>query len=296
MVIERALEKMRQANAAGAAAKPAAGLAPPSADLDRRAPQRAAEVRVLAKPTFPQVAVDVAAAEVHRVLLPQTTMGENTHASAAYRMLRTRLLHQLQTNHWKSLAITSPGAGEGKSLTALNLALSIARDKTTDVFLLDCDMRNPSICAYLGVRPARDLVGYFAGQGSPADILFSIGVDNLALASSTTITDQASELMTNGRLEELLDYVTGIAANPVVLIDLPPLLVTDEALLVAPKVDATALVVTEGRTRRDSLVRARQLLADYSFAGVILNRSTENFGADSYYGYGYGYRYSEANT
>jgi succinoglycan biosynthesis transport protein ExoP len=72
-----------------------------------------------------------------------------------------------------------------------------------------------------------------------------------------------------------------------VLIDLPPLLVTDEALLVAPRVDATGLVVAQGRTRRESLSRARQLLNEFTFAGVILNCSTETVETDGYYGYHY---------
>ena len=295
MVIERALEKLRQANS-GKSPPPSVAL-PPGIEGERRsAAYHAPEPRVVVKPAFPQLEVDTSIAETHRVLLPGTHVGENTHAAASYRMLRTRLLHRLRGNNWRSMALTSPGAGEGKSLTSLNLALSIARDKTTDVFLLDLDMRNPSICAYLGVRPRHELVRYFSGEGAPADVFFTIGVDNLTLAGHMTATDQASELLTNGRLEELLAYIHSISANAVVLIDLPPLLVTDEALLVAPKVDATALVVTEGRTRRDSLVRARQLLADYTFAGVVLNRSTENFGADSYYGYGYGYRYSQSKA
>lgn len=289
MVIERALEKMRQA----AADKAQAALpAPPAGmELDRRkatVPPRL-EARVLTKPVFPQVIPQASAAETHRILLPRTEGGEVTRAAAAYRMLRTRLLHSLSTNKWCKVSITSPGAGEGKSITAINLALNLARDKSTDVFLLDLDMRNPSVCNYLGVMPPNELVRFFAGHGAPADVLFGIGVENLAIAGSVTATDQASEFITNGRLEELFAHIDSIAANPVVLIDLPPLLVTDEALQVAPKVDATALVVTEGRTRRDSLERARQLLADFTFAGVILNRSTESFGADSYYGYGYRY-------
>jgi Mrp family chromosome partitioning ATPase len=169
----------------------------------------------------------------------------------------------------------------------LNLALSMARDKSTEVFLIDLDMRNPSICNYLGIRPPRDITSYFAGEGSPASTLFTIGVENLVLAGSSIATDQASELLVSGRFEELIAFISNISSNPIVLIDLPPVLVTDEALLVAPRVDATALVVAEGRTRRDSLGRARQLLADYSFAGVILNRAYERFGADTYYGYGY---------
>jgi len=212
-------------------------------------------------------------------------------AGAAYRMLRTRLLQKLRKNRWTTLAITSPGAGEGKSVTTLNLALNLAREKATDVFVLDLDLRNPSLCKFLGVMPPRELVDYFAGNEAPQDCLFSIGLDNLAIAGSTMPSNQASELIATGRLEEMIAYITSISAAPIILVDLPPLLVTDEALLVAPRVDATALVVAEGRTRRDSLARAKQLLADYTFAGVILNRSSESFGADSYYGYGA--RYTE---
>jgi len=247
------------------------------------------ETRGGVKPSFRQIPIDRALAEENRVLLPNLGGAEVSSAAAGYRMLRTRFLHRLQSNHWVSLAITSPGPAEGKSLTALNLALSMARDKSCDVFLLDLDMRNPSICRYLGAQPERELVQYLSGKGSPADALFSIGVENLTLAGSVMPTDQASELVANPRLGELMGYIRSTAPNPVILIDLPPVLVTDEALLVAPRVDATVLVVSEGRTRRDSLLRAKQLLADFSFAGVILNRASDTFGADSYYGYGYRY-------
>jgi Mrp family chromosome partitioning ATPase len=245
------------------------------------------EAPLVEKPAFPVFNVNPATIEANRILMPHIYAGDDGGAAAAYRILRTRLLQKLRTNRWTSLAITSPGPGEGKSLTCLNLALNLARDKSTEVFLLDLDMRNPSICNYLGVHPAHELTTYFAGEGTPADVLFSIGVGNLAIAGSTLSTEQASELLASGRFEELIAYISTISNNPVVLIDLPPVLVTDEALLVAPRVDATALVVAEGRTRRDSLGRAKLLLADFNSAGIILNCSYERFGADSYYGYGY---------
>jgi capsular exopolysaccharide synthesis family protein len=293
MVIERALEKIRQTQA-GATKAPPLG----SAEAERRRSAAQAHATgspsVVPKPAMPQLALDVRAAELNRVMLPGLNTIEDHSAAASYRMLRVRLLHRMNVNRWHTLAITSAGAGEGKSLTALNLALSISRDKSNDVFLIDLDLRNPSIAAYLGVRPQHEVVNYFAGTCSAQDILFSIGPGNLAIASSVTATQAASEMVASSRFDELLAYISSIAANPIIIIDLPPVLVTDEALLIAPKVDATALVVAEGRTRRDNLMRAKQLLADFTFAGVILNRSSENFGADEYYGYGY--RYADAQT
>jgi Mrp family chromosome partitioning ATPase len=91
-------------------------------------------------------------------------------------------------------------------------------------------------------------------------------------------------LLASTRLEELLQYVRGRSPGALVIIDLPPVLSTDEALVVAPRTDAMYLVVSEGVTRRDGLARSVDMLSDFTVAGIILNRSTEVLGAD-YYGY-----------
>src|SRR3984957_13181781 len=288
MVIERALEKLKQAQAQkpGQAYMP---VAAPSAALSRRRARERADAAVPRKLAFPQLQVDRALAERNRIALPESRLAGNAHVGAAYRMVRTRLLHTMNTNNWTTLAITSPEAGEGKSLTAINLALNIARDRTTSVFLVDLDMRNPSICRYLGVQPPHELTVLVGGQASGEGMFFSIGPEHLAIAGSTSTTGFASELLSGRRFEDLIDYTKTVADNPLVLIDLPPVLLTDEALLVAPRVDATLLVVSEGKTRRDCLVRAKAMLADFTSAGVILNRSSENLGARGYdYAYGYG--------
>ena len=285
MVIERALEKLRQ----GRARKPESSSLSShgsagsngSARLSTPAPVPAA----VPLPAFPVVSGSHAVALAHRILLPESLAGANMHVGAAYRMIRTRLLHRSRNSGLKSIAITSAGPGEGKSVTALNLALSLARDATVNVFLLDLDMRSPSTCRYLGVQPPVELLAYFAGSHAPSDVFFSIGPKNLALAGSLSSTDAASELLGSGRLEILLSYINSLCSNAIILLDLPPVLVTDEALLVAPRVDATLLVVAEGRTRRDSLARAVSLLAEFKCIGVVLNRASETLGDNAYYYY-----------
>jgi protein-tyrosine kinase len=285
MVIERALEKLRQAAATKAAAERT------STPATQREPARRisspAQLPAEVRPTFPHIECDRATAIAQRILLPDTPRAEDDNASAAYRIIRTRLLHTIRSNNFRSVAITSPGPGEGKSVTAINLALSLARDPTSSVFLLDLDLRNPSVCKYLGVRPPRELVNYLAGECPAPDVFFSIGPPNLAIAGSLGTSDLASEFFGSGQLEGITAYATSVARNPIVLMDLPPVLVTDEALLVAPRVDATLLVVAEGRTRRDSLARAVGVLAEFKSVGVILNRSTE---ANQISGYYYDYK------
>lgn len=289
MVIERALEKLKQASDGRS------GRFTPQAETalqraGRRVGRRVGDTPIQRHP-FPRLQIDMDFVTSNRVLVHDTNETKDTRANAAYRMLRTRLMHRMHGNNWASLAITSPSAGDGKSLTTLNLALSVARARSGDVFLLDLDLRRPSICQYLGVDPPQDLAGYFAGSGTANDVFFTIGTENLSIAGSSAPTEHASDLVASGRFEELLASIANLSSDPLVLLDLPPLLVTDEALLVAPRVDAIALVVAEGRTRRDFLDRAKELLQEFSFAGVILNRASESFGADSYYDYGDRYRY-----
>ncbi|HTT41446.1 MAG TPA: CpsD/CapB family tyrosine-protein kinase [Steroidobacteraceae bacterium] len=280
MVIERALKKLKEAQLAS-------GVAPPAAQPEVRTPEAPPRelAPVLPRPVFPLLECDRACAEAHRIALPNSMLAADERVAAAYRMVRTRLLQRMRTHNWSSVAITSPDTGEGKSVTSLNLALNIARHDTHNVFLLDLDLRSPSLCTYLGVRPPTQLIDYFAGNAMPADLFFCIGPQNLAIAANVSATSLASELLSHAKLDELITYIKRIAPNPILLIDLAPITVTDEALAVAPRVDAMLLVVAERKTRRDSLARAKQLLADFPSAGIVLNRSTAANGASGYYYY-----------
>lgn len=225
--------------------------------------------------------------EEHRILVPGVEPPGPPHTVSAFRMMRTRVLTTMRENNWSTLAITSPGPGEGKSVTSLNLALSIARERNSNVFLLDLDMRNPSICRYLGLRPQQEISKLFTGTASPRDVLFSIGVENLCLAGGVGSTDLASELLASGQLEQLFDYIQEIAPRPFIIADLPPVLNTDDFLVVAPKLDATLLVVSEGRTRRDALSRTLEIVSNLKVAGVVLNRTRETLGSYYYAQSGY---------
>lgn len=284
MVIERALEKLKQSGEVRSGRyKPLTETALQRAG--RQVGRRAGDVPVQ-RHQFPRLQIDPNFVASNRVLLHEASVADEAQAHAAYRLTRARLMHRMRANNWTSLAVTSPSAGDGKSLTTLNLAVSLARARSGDVILLDLDLRSPSVCQYLGVDPPHDLAHYFSGAGSPVDVFFTVGIENLAIAGSSAPTEHASDLIASDRFEELLAAIASLSSDPIVLLDMPPLLVTDEALLVAPRVDAVALVIAEGRTRRDYLERAKQLLEEFPLAGVILNRASESYGADRYYGYG----------
>jgi Mrp family chromosome partitioning ATPase len=286
-IIESALEKSRAAGQQPNRPRARrAGELESERAADRR--QQAAAIDPTARLVALAVSVDERQCRERRILLGKSK-ADDTGAAAAYRMLRTRLLHRVKTQGWTTIAVTSAGQNDGKTLTAINLALSMAREKNREIVLLDLDMRNPGVCRVLGVHPPRELRGYLEDGENLREMFFSIGSDNLLIAGGITPTDNASELLASARFGELLRVVRDGAVNPIVIIDLPPVLLTDDALVVAPKVDAVLVVASEGFTGRSDLSKALQLLSEFNIAGVVLNRA-----ADTTPGYEYGYDYAGA--
>ena len=278
-IVERAMEKNQRGKLGGTRRE-----RPAEADRAMGRAQQAAAIDPGVRIRPVGVTLDRDSCRERRLLV--TGDDENDGAAvAAYRMLRTRLLHRAQTKGWVTIAVTSAGPNDGKTLTALNLAFSMAREKSREIILLDMDMRNPSVCRTLGVRPARQLRDYLELGGDTQGMFFSVGSENLLIAGSTTPTELASELLSSPRFEQLIGDLRQGTVNPIVLIDLPPVLVTDDALVVAPKIDAFLVVASEGMTNRTDLTKALDLLSEFSVAGVVLNRAAETTP-----GYGYGYQ------
>jgi Mrp family chromosome partitioning ATPase len=287
MTIQEALEKAKQLSrerqmyAGETVARTANGRA--SAHMRRRDPETPALLR---KFDAARLAYDRRICIRNRIMMPDDSMPAATNAAAAYRMVRARVLQRLRANNWTSLAVTSPGPGDGKSITAINMAISIAREKNNNVFLLDLDMRNPTLCSSLGIEPRDELVRYFTGEARIEDVFFSIGLENLTLAGSLGSSEQSSELLSTTKLPELFEFIRSSATSPLIIVDLPPVLSTDDVLVVAPHVDALMLIVAEGKTRRDGLERTLEVLQEFTVAGIVLNQSreavTDYYGSRSY--------------
>lgn len=231
-----------------------------------------------------KVSFDAAACEQYHVLLTENKTVDAARADAAYRMFRSRVQHRIRAANWSCIGITSPGPGEGKTITTLNLAICVAREKQRPVYVLDLDMRNPSLLKYMGVEPPQPLARFFTDDLSPEQVLFATSVDNLTVAGNRRSVANASEMLATQKLEQLLASIRRRSPDALILVDLPPVMSTDEALVVAPRTDVMFMVVSEGRTRRNGLKRALDLLADFNVAGIILNRSGEQLGSN-YYNY-----------
>lgn len=203
-------------------------------------------------------------------------------ASHAYRMLRTQLLQRAAARGASAIGVVSAADGEGKTLTALNLALSIAADPERNVLLADFDLRRPALASLLSLTPARGLESWFEAVEEPepqdADALCMglIGVPRLALAPTFAPVPRSSERLGGNRTRRLLQSLRRRAAPGLLLLDLPPVLLGDDVLALAPMLDGVLLVASERRTRRDDVLRLQQLLAGVPVLGAVLNASAES--------------------
>ena len=221
--------------------------------------------------TFRSATTDPATMEQHGVLLQV----RDATAERSYKILRTRVQQRMEESSFHSIAVTAASAGDGKTLTAINVAVAMARDVNTWVFLVDLDMQRPKIGAYLGLQYDKGLSEYLAGAASFDEIVYEPGVDRLAVIPNGRPLDQSSELLASPRMDELVRSLAAEVPRRVVIFDMPPLLLSDDVLRFLPNVDGLLFVVSEARTQRAVLAHARELLPDEKLLGIVLNRSHE---------------------
>ncbi len=194
----------------------------------------------------------------------------------AYKILRTQVMHRLKENGWNVLAVTSPGDGEGKSLTAVNLAIALALDVTQTVLLVDADLRTPSVDHMFGIERAKGLADYLLDQAPIEELLIHPSIGRFVLLPGGRRLPNSAEALTSPRMTALVRELKHRYASRVIVFDLPPILHAADVLAFAPYADATLLVVEEGRTSREDVERALQLLKGASpVIGTVLNKSRD---------------------
>ncbi len=205
-------------------------------------------------------------------ILPSLT---DVSVTRAYKILRTRVTHRLVANGWHFLGITGTTAGEGKTLSAVNLALALAQDVNNWVFLVDLDLQRPQVGAYLGMQYDNGLTDYLTGQAELNQIVYDISIPRLAIVPNARPVEYSSELLMSPRMNDFLYFLQAEPPRRIVVFDMPPLLASDDVLAFAPRVDSFLLVVSQGQTARRTLTNAKEMLGEMNVMGVILNRSTE---------------------
>lgn len=213
------------------------------------------------------------------------------HASSdakPFDIIRTKLLHQMRSNNWRRIAFASPDSGCGKTLLTINLALSMARQSDLATMAVELDMRRPSMARTLGLKSGQQLSEVLAGRAAASDQLSRIG-SNLAVATNARPEPAAAELLASTSAAHVIDRMETDFAPHVMLFDLPPLLMTDDAMAFMDQIDCVLLVAAAERNTMAQITRcAEDLAARCNFLGVILNKC-RFLPTEEQYGYGEGY-------
>lgn len=217
----------------------------------------------------------------------------------AYKLLRTNLNFITSAmGKCKKIVVTSSMPNEGKSVFAINLAITLA-ENGAKVLLADCDMRNPSVHRYLRVKEnyLRGLSTVLSGKEELSDCIFFHPKYNFSFILSGTIPPNPSELLGSSRMGEMLDSLED--SFDYIICDAPPAGIVTDPMVLSRYADGVLLVVRQGSTRRNQVRAAKQSFLDVhaNLLGVVLNRCDIRDVCDrySYHHYGYSYAYGYGN-
>lgn len=205
-------------------------------------------------------------------------------AQEAYKSLRTSVRFALRNSGCKRLCMTSAMASEGKSITMLNLAISVAMDGQK-VLLIDADLRRPSQARMLMEKATPGLSNVLAGMVTPEEAIRPELYPNLDVLFSGDVPPNPSELLGSDRMRELIEEMS--EKYDYILVDTPPVILVSDAAIVANLLDGVLLLVRQGKSKKDELKRAiaNLELAGITPMGIVLNGVELREGKDySYYG------------
>lgn len=186
-------------------------------------------------------------------------------------VMRTKLLHQMRSNEWRRIAITSPSNECGKSTICLNLAFSLARQSDLRVMVIELDLRRPSISRMMRLSDGMNFAAVLAGDAPAAEHIKRHG-SNLALATSQ-VTPNSAELLQGVTSAHVIDQIEARYRPDVMLFDMPPILVADDTMAFIDQVDATLLIAAAESSTLDEVTRCKQdLEAQTNLVGVVLNK------------------------
>lgn len=192
-------------------------------------------------------------------------------AAEQYRQLRTRLAHAENAHALRTVLITSPQKGEGKSITAANLALTMAQELQRRVIIVEADLRKPSVQHLFGLPAGPGLAEYLSGAADLKDVMKFLPAHNLTVITAGMTPTNPAELLGSTAMRRLLDQLRTRFDR--VILDTPPVLPLADVAVLAPMVDGALLVVRAGVTPKPAIENALRGFDSSRLIGIVLNES-----------------------
>jgi len=252
---------------------PAAAAQPPGARVPQRPTPVASPPAPVEVPAPPPIASPIVTpartAEAHLDPIGMAALEPQSTTAEQYRALRTRIAQSETDRYFRAIVVTSPSQGDGKSVTAMNLALAMAQEFHRRVLLVDADLRNGSLHRQLGIPGRPGLSDLLAGTAALDDVIVSIPGCRLAVIPSGGPADHPTELLGSAEMRRLVDTLRTQFDR--IVLDTPPAAPLADVNVLAPLADGVLLVVRAGRTGRPAIDRAVEGIDESRIIGLVLN-------------------------
>lgn len=190
-----------------------------------------------------------------------------------YNLLRTQLLQRTKEQGWNTIMVTSATPGEGKTITAINLAMCMARESQQTALLVDANLRNPRIQEYMGLGSSKGLTDYLIEDVPISDLLINPGIEKLVVLPAGGLRQGSADLLGSPKLKSLVKDLKNRYPDRYVIYDCPHILNMPDTLVFSTYVDAVLLVVDAEKTTKDQLKSAEQALEGRNLVGTVMNNS-----------------------
>jgi len=198
---------------------------------------------------------------------------KNSRMSGAFDLLRTQVLKIMEENGWRTLAITSPTPEAGKTVLAINLAMSIAHHTTKTALLVDFDLRRPKVGEYLGLPMDKSLNELLADEAELQEVLVNPTLPRFVVLPTREPIPLSTEVLSSPAVSYLIADLRERYNSRIVIFDLPPLLSSDDVINVLPRFDCVLLVVANGLNSRKEIEESLHHLGTANLVGTVLNKA-----------------------
>jgi len=197
--------------------------------------------------------------------------------SVGFDVLRTRVLQIMRDRGWQTLMVTSPNIGCGKTVTAINLAISLARQSACNAVLADCDFRKPHVAKYLGFQPERDLYDVISGEASLQEVMRNIDIagPGLGVLASRSVVPRPSEVLSSLAMRNVVAAIKSLSPDTIAIFDVPPMLVADDVLAFMPEVDAVLLIAAPDQSTYSEMESCLLNIPEGKLIGPVITKSIE---------------------
>jgi exopolysaccharide/PEP-CTERM locus tyrosine autokinase len=222
-----------------------------------------------------------------------TLCDPHSPVSEEYRKLKSVVAAYARKDGFRNvIMVTSSVSSEGKSLTTLNLAITLAQEMDHTVLLVDADLRRPAIQGYLGMEPSKGVSDYLNGEATLSDLLIKTGIGRLTLLPAGTPLKNPVELFSSRKMKDFVAEIKNRYHDRYIIIDTPPVLPFAETRSLCSLADGVLFVIREGQATAENIVESMKALDSTKLIGAVYNDATSASLSGHYHYYGYGYGYS----